>query len=81
MLARIVERVSGQPFETFLREHLLAPAGMRVTRGYRVLAPIPNMARGYLEWPKISPNSFLHGKWRELYVSKGVPALDALPSP
>lgn len=35
VLAAVVEIVSGQPYETFVQEHLLAPAGMRWT-GYRL---------------------------------------------
>lgn len=52
MLARIVEKISGKPFEEFLHDRLLAPAGMRTARGYRMLAPTPNMALGYMEWTK-----------------------------
>jgi len=52
MLARIVEKVSGKPFEAFLHDRLIAPAGMRTARGYRMLAPTPNMALGYQEWTK-----------------------------
>jgi CubicO group peptidase (beta-lactamase class C family) len=37
LLAAIVEIVSGQPYEEFLREHLFGPAGMKFT-GYRVPA-------------------------------------------
>lgn len=50
MLARIVEKVSGRPFEAFLHDRVLAPAGMRTAQGYRMFAPLPNMARGYIEW-------------------------------
>jgi len=35
LLAAIVERASGRPYEEFLREHLFAPAGMERT-GYRL---------------------------------------------
>ncbi len=52
MLAQIVAKTSGESFETFLVTHLLRPAGMRVARGYRMLAPVANMATGYVEWTK-----------------------------
>lgn len=35
LLAAIVEIASGQPYETYLREHLFLPAGMKET-GYRI---------------------------------------------
>ncbi|MGD9401508.1 MAG: serine hydrolase domain-containing protein [bacterium] len=37
LLAAIIEIVSGQPYEEFLREHLFEPAGMKFT-GYRLPA-------------------------------------------
>ncbi len=52
MLAQIVAKTSGESFEAFLRTRLLRPAGMRVARGYRMLAPVANMATGYMEWTK-----------------------------
>jgi len=52
MLARIVEKASGKSFEAFLHDRLIVPTGMRTARGYRMFAPIPNMALGYMEWTK-----------------------------
>jgi CubicO group peptidase (beta-lactamase class C family) len=47
LLAAVVERVSGQNYETFLREQLWLPAGMRHT-GYRVPSWAPDsIAHGY----------------------------------
>ena len=50
MLGRIIEKVSGESLDAFLISKVLRPAGMRVTRGYEMLPPIPNMARGYMIW-------------------------------
>ena len=49
LLGRIVEKVSGQEFETYMREHVFTPAGMKNTIYY---APgrdalIPAFAHGY----------------------------------
>jgi CubicO group peptidase (beta-lactamase class C family) len=47
LLAAIVEKVSGQPYETYLREALFKPAGMEKT-GYRLPAWKPEeLAHGY----------------------------------
>ena len=49
LLAQIVERVAGRPFEDFLRERLFEPAGMTATRVYhrrKDRVTIPNLAWG-----------------------------------
>ena len=49
LLAAIVEKVSGQPYEAYLTERVLKPAGMRET-GYKVPAWAPSrVAHGYRE--------------------------------
>ncbi|HEX5043866.1 MAG TPA: serine hydrolase domain-containing protein [Candidatus Polarisedimenticolaceae bacterium] len=47
LLAAVVEKASGMPYETYLREKLFLPAGMKET-GYRQPAwPAPRVAVGY----------------------------------
>lgn len=52
VLAAVIERASGEGFETYLRRHLFAPAGMR-TAIFRPEVPVADdrFARGYLAGP------------------------------
>lgn len=63
LAAMIVERVSGQGYEAFLREHLFLPAGMKDT-GYQIPAwPIERMPIGYrldgAAWGRVYKNGWL----------------------
>jgi CubicO group peptidase (beta-lactamase class C family) len=51
VLAAVVERATGMPFGAWLREHVLAPLGMRETRPDEQDALIPGRAAGYLPGP------------------------------
>ena len=46
-LAYIIEQVSGKPYEEFVHDELLKPAGMKETGAYRDEAVIPDRASGY----------------------------------
>ena len=48
----IVQRVSGQPFEDYIREHILVPLDMRNSTFHQPLPPQmrPNMSIGYETW-------------------------------
>jgi CubicO group peptidase (beta-lactamase class C family) len=51
MLASIIEKVSGEPFEVYMMEHVFKPAGLQRTRIYntrRSGETIPNYAYGYM---------------------------------
>ena len=59
----IVERVSGQGYEAFVREHLFLPAGMRDT-GYQIPAwPLERLPLGYgqegSEWGRVYKRGWL----------------------
>ncbi len=57
VLALIVEKVSGQPFGTFLRDHIFVPLGMTQTIAYeRGKNDVFERAYGYTK---------LNGEWRE----------------
>lgn len=63
LAAMIVERVSGQGYEAFLREHLFLPAGMKDT-GYQIPAwPLERMPLGYRAdggvWGRVYKNGWL----------------------
>jgi CubicO group peptidase (beta-lactamase class C family) len=47
LLGAAIENVSGQSFDTYLRENLFAPAGMKDTGMDDVIALVPNRVRGY----------------------------------
>jgi len=49
LLEQIVEKTAGQPFATFLRQHILDPLGMTATRLYEPPGSIPHRAMGYAE--------------------------------
>ena len=52
LLALIVERVSGQPFETFLEVNVFKPLGMQNTGSDSFTAIIPKRASGYTPVPR-----------------------------
>jgi len=50
MLALIVETVSGQPFESYVQEHIFNPLEMRQSFMYQAAAIPPDSAAGYQQW-------------------------------
>ena len=49
VLGRMLEVLSGQDFETYIRQHVLAPANMRQTGFVECSDPAPDIAVGYVE--------------------------------
>lgn len=47
ILGAIIERVSGQPYYEYVREHIYWPAGMHDTEAYPLDRDVPNRAVGY----------------------------------
>lgn len=47
VLGAIIEKASGQDYFTYVREGILAPAGMNSTDWFEADAPTPNVASGY----------------------------------
>lgn len=50
VLGAIIERVSGQNYDDYLREHIFRPAGMQDTEAYEMDRPVLNLATGYTNW-------------------------------
>jgi len=47
VLGAIIERVSGQDYYDYVRDHIYRPAGMENSDSYEADAPVPNIASGY----------------------------------
>jgi CubicO group peptidase (beta-lactamase class C family) len=47
VLGAIIEKVSGQSYYDYVREHIYKPAGMKNTDAYQIAEATPNLAMGY----------------------------------
>ena len=47
VLGAIIEAVSGQSYDDYVREHIFAPAGMDATGSFAMSDPVPDLATGY----------------------------------
>ncbi|HVF88562.1 MAG TPA: serine hydrolase domain-containing protein [Blastocatellia bacterium] len=47
VLGAIIEKVSGQDYYEYVREHVYRPAGMENSDSYEADVPVPNIASGY----------------------------------
>jgi CubicO group peptidase (beta-lactamase class C family) len=75
VLGAIVEKVSGQNYFDYVREHIYKPAGMTNTDAYEMDSDTPNMATGYTLMTPTGPSS--DGRRRTnlfLHSFKGGPA-------
>lgn len=74
VLAAVVERVSGQPFAEYVRDHVFRPAGMRVADldAYRRLP----WARGYSRPPELDPMGMEPRRGNEWMVGGQGPSTD-----
>jgi CubicO group peptidase (beta-lactamase class C family) len=57
MLGLLIERLSGQDYYTYVREHIFKPAGMTGTASYAVDSLPPNTAIGYTRGDEDAPAS------------------------
>jgi CubicO group peptidase (beta-lactamase class C family) len=74
VLAAVVERVSGQPFGEYVRDHVFRPAGMAAADmdAYRRLPG----ARGYSRPPELDPMGMEPRRSNEWMVGEGGPSTD-----
>jgi CubicO group peptidase (beta-lactamase class C family) len=60
ILGAIIEKVSGQSYYDYVREHIFAPAGMKNTDSYFEAEPVANRAVGYtnmMRGKSVQPNT------------------------
>lgn len=74
LLGLIVERVSGQPFGAYVREHVFRPAGMRAA-DEAAYAALP-WARGYSRVPEFDPLAIAPRRSNEWIPGGGGPSQD-----
>lgn len=75
VLGLIIEKITGQSYYDYVRDHISAPAGMINSDCFEIDRPVPNLAIGYtkmnLQWERIEEgwysNLFMHS-------AKGGPA-------
>lgn len=76
VLGMIIEKVTGQDYYDYIREHICQPAGMINTDCYEMDIPVPNLAIGYTKMNYDGTRN-PGGKWRNnlfMHVAKGGPA-------
>jgi len=76
VLGQIIEKVSGEDYYDYVREHIAKPAGMMNTDCYEVDTPVPNLAIGYTH-ESYTPDEPRPDHWRNnlfMHPSKGCPA-------
>jgi len=76
VLGMVIERVTGQDYYDYIREHISKPAGMINTDCYEMDTPVPNLAIGYTKMD-YEGNRSPDGRWHNnlfMHVVKGGPA-------
>jgi CubicO group peptidase (beta-lactamase class C family) len=74
VLGWIIEKVSGQSYYDYVKQHIFEPAGMMNTDYYELDKPVPNLAIGYT---KMGPDGKPTNEWRNnlfMHRIKGGPA-------
>jgi len=76
VLGQIIEKITGQDYYEYVREHIYEPAGMLNTDSYDIDRPVPNLAIGYTK-ETYTPDEPRPDGWRNnlfMHASKGGPA-------
>ncbi|HKP11050.1 MAG TPA: serine hydrolase domain-containing protein [Blastocatellia bacterium] len=75
VLGAIIEKVSGQSYYDYVREHVYKPAGMSGTDAYQITDDTPNLAMGYTSLgPDDKPSSGLRRENTSTRPNRGGPA-------
>lgn len=68
LMLMIIEQVTGQQFDDWMRAHLFLPAGMEETLYFEPDRTIPRMAHGYIRAEGENPDGYFRtpdGRWEE----------------
>ena len=71
LVGAVIEKVSGQDYFDYVREHVFKPAGMTDTGCWPMEQPVPDLAMGYA-WAPASPYGWRENSFQYLY--RGTPA-------
>ncbi|UCF04829.1 MAG: serine hydrolase [bacterium] len=73
VLGYLIEKITGQDYHSYVKEHIYIPAGMNNTDCYDVQYPVPNLAIGYTK-SGVKSDDYKYKTIEYVKMTKGSPA-------